>query len=114
MYRNLKKLSKIYTVITQDCLCNNRLAKSRTFVLACQHFSSSTIYSKSNKKDDSSLSTLFTPVPIKPNPDDINIGAELSRSLDKVELLKILNKFSQKKEVKLLCMENGLDSNYQQ
>lgn len=62
------------------------------------------------KKDKSDISALFSPVPIKPSPDDINIGAELTGSLDKGELLKILNKFTQKKEIRMLCMENGLDS----
>lgn len=62
------------------------------------------------KKDDSNFSALFKPVPIKTSSDDINIGAELAGNLDKAEVLKVLNKFSQKKEVKLLCSENGLDS----
>lgn len=62
------------------------------------------------KKDDSNLSALFKPVPIKTFSDDIDIGAELAGNLDKAEVLKILNKFSQKKEIKLLCSENGLDS----
>lgn len=63
------------------------------------------------KKDDSQVSALFRPVPVKPGPDDINVGAELTGNLDKAELLKILNKFTQKKEIRMLCMENGLDSN---
>lgn len=64
------------------------------------------------KKDDSSYnSTLFKPVPITSNPDDINIGLELTGKLDKGELLKILNRFTQKRETKLLCTENGLDGN---
>lgn len=59
------------------------------------------------KKDDSSL---FKPVPIKLSQDDINVGAELTgMSLDKAELLKILGKFSQKNEVRVLCFENGMD-----
>ncbi|XP_055692792.1 ATP-dependent RNA helicase SUV3 homolog, mitochondrial [Lutzomyia longipalpis] len=69
------------------------------------------------KKDDSSsanLSSLFKPVPVKSNPDDINIGAELTGTLDKAELLKVLNKFSQKREIKMLCTENGLDIYLQQ
>lgn len=53
---------------------------------------------------------LFRPVPIKASEDDINVGAELTGSvINKTELLKILNKFSQKREIRLLCMENGLD-----
>lgn len=63
------------------------------------------------KRNDANLSTLFKPVPIRQSPDDINIGAELTGgTLDKVELLKIVNKFTQKREIKMLCMENGLDS----
>lgn len=64
------------------------------------------------KKDDSNLSALFKPVPVKTNPDDISIGAELTGKLNKSDLLKILNKFTQKREIKLLCIENGLDSKY--
>ena len=62
------------------------------------------------KKDDTPpLSSLFKPVPIKPNPDDINVGVELTGHLDKNDLLKVVNQFSQLKEIKFLCMENGLD-----
>ncbi|KAG5884851.1 hypothetical protein JTB14_036087 [Gonioctena quinquepunctata] len=68
-------------------------------------------FQRRNKKDDStSISSLFVPVQIKPNPDDINVGAELTGSLNKADLLKVLNKFYQKKEIKLLLNDNGLDS----
>lgn len=62
------------------------------------------------KKDEANLSALFKPVPVKSNPDDISVGAELTGKLDKGELLKVLNRFTQKRETKMLCMENGLDS----
>lgn len=62
------------------------------------------------KKDDSSISQLFIPVPIKPSSDDINVGAELTGNLNKADLLKILNTFYQRKEIKLLLSENGMDS----
>lgn len=65
------------------------------------------------KKDDSStLSSLFQPVPIKPTPDDINVGAELTGTLNKADLLKVLNKFYQLKEIKKLLTDNGLDRKY--
>ncbi|XP_053694212.1 ATP-dependent RNA helicase SUV3 homolog, mitochondrial [Sabethes cyaneus] len=65
------------------------------------------------KKDDGGR--LFTPVPIRPNPDDINVGAELTGgTLDKAEMLKVILKFSNRKEIKFLCLENGIDSNLQQ
>lgn len=65
---------------------------------------------KRDKKGDSNISQLFVPVPVKANPDDINVGAELTGNLNKGELLKVLNKFYQKQEVKILALENGLDT----
>ena len=64
------------------------------------------------KKDKPIISTLFAPVQIKPNSDDINVGAELTGTINKAELVKILNKFYQTKEIKALLSENGLDSEY--
>lgn len=63
------------------------------------------------KKDEANLSALFKPVPVKASPGDgSQVGAELCGHLDKGELLKLLNRFTQKRETKLLCQENGLDS----
>lgn len=64
---------------------------------------------RGGKKDDINLSSLFKPVSVKSCPDDINIGAELTGTIDKTELLKLLNKFTQKKEIRTLCIETGLD-----
>ncbi|KAE9535692.1 hypothetical protein AGLY_007593 [Aphis glycines] len=69
----------------------------------------SVIIQKRFKKDDN-LSTLFVPVPVKPSPDDINVGAELTGRLNKGDLLKVLNRFYQKPEIKQLALENGLDN----
>lgn len=66
------------------------------------------------KKDDSQ-SSLFKPVPIEPSTDDMNYGAEITgKAIDKADLLRVLNKFSQKREVRLLCMENGLDRKFKE
>lgn len=64
------------------------------------------------KKDETNLSALFKPVPVKASPGDVAdvVGAELCGQLDKGELLKLLNRFTQKRETKQLCLENGLDS----
>lgn len=70
------------------------------------------LLTKRTKKDGINLSTLFVPVQVKTNPDDINVGAELTGQLNKSELLKVLNKFYQRPEVKALAMENGLDSKH--
>lgn len=64
------------------------------------------------KKDDSNhnLASLLQPVFIKSASDDINVGAELTTNLKKTDLLRILNSFVQKKEVRALALEYGLDS----
>ncbi|XP_060528380.1 ATP-dependent RNA helicase SUV3 homolog, mitochondrial [Cylas formicarius] len=63
------------------------------------------------KRDDSSkISSLFVPVQISPNSDDINVGAELTGDVNKTDLLKILNRFYQKPEIKHLLSDNGLDA----
>lgn len=105
MIRNLRqalsslaesKLSRINYQQRSFLLSNNRAAINLGFIRL--------------KRDDSSKTGLFKPVPIKVTEDDINVGEEITGgSLDKAELLKILNKFSQKREVRLLCLEHGLD-----
>lgn len=67
------------------------------------------IFMRTKKHDRGNPSALFVPVPVKPNPDDINIGEEFTGRLKKQDLLKILNKFYQKPEVRVLASENGLD-----
>lgn len=67
---------------------------------------------KRGKKDEANLSTLFKPVVVKPSPDDINVGTELTGSVNKVDLLKLINRFYQMKEVKRQLAENGLDRKY--
>lgn len=64
-------------------------------------------------KDDSSksVSKLFQPATIKEN-DVSNIGVELTGKINKSQLLRILNLFSQKKEIFNLCKEHGLDGEY--
>ncbi|KAL1491744.1 hypothetical protein ABEB36_012295 [Hypothenemus hampei] len=67
------------------------------------------IRGKRNDPKDN-VSSLFTPIPVKHNPDDMNVGAELTGTLNKADLLKVLNKFYQNSSIKLLLTENGLDN----
>lgn len=67
------------------------------------------VFKRTKKHDRGSPSALFVPVPVKPNPDDINIGEEFTGRLKKQDLLKTLNRFYQKPEVRVLASENGLD-----
>ncbi|XP_028049728.2 ATP-dependent RNA helicase SUV3 homolog, mitochondrial [Monomorium pharaonis] len=84
--------------------------RSRSFPV----LGTSYVQQRRGKKSDSNTNlpeSLFHPVPIKPNPDDINVGAELTGSLlKKTDLLKILNTFSQKTEIKELAQQYGLHS----
>jgi len=73
---------------------------------------SSCCMGRGGKKDDIPLSSLFQPVSVRPNPDDINVGAEIAGSLNKADLLRVLNQFYQRKDIKSLAFENGLDSKF--
>lgn len=100
MLANSARLSNIRNIV-QNLQCFSPLV--------LQKFKNLNFIQHMGKKDDSSISTLFIPVPVKGNSDDINVGAELTGKLNKADLLKVLNKFYQKKEIKLLLNENGLD-----
>lgn len=67
------------------------------------------IHYSRNKKHETNVSALFKPVQVQANIDDEDVGSELVGKLEKSELLKILNKFAQRREIKALCSENGLD-----
>ncbi|XP_054731967.1 ATP-dependent RNA helicase SUV3 homolog, mitochondrial [Anastrepha obliqua] len=75
---------------------------------------SSYIHARNRKTGPQHVSTLFKPVAVPRNTDEHDVGTEMVGKLDKAELLKILNKFTQKREIKILCVENGLDSYLQQ
>ncbi|CAH1404433.1 unnamed protein product [Nezara viridula] len=65
---------------------------------------------RNRKKTSINLSSLFTPVPIKPNSEDDGVGKELTGgTLNKTDIAKVLNKFYQRAEVKSVAEENGLD-----
>lgn len=108
MFKSSCKLASLCALTQNNLVLKGIARNSRTLLnTSC---SSNLFWCRGKKNDSSNLSSLFRPVPIKQSLDDINIGLELTGDLDKVELLKILNKFTQKKEVKILCMESGLDS----
>ncbi|CAG9862206.1 unnamed protein product [Phyllotreta striolata] len=101
MLQNASKL-RLLCLATQNVQCSKLLNKLNAT-------SSVALLQRRLKKTDTNLSSLFIPVEVKPNIDDINIGAELSGNLNKTDLLKILNKFFQNKEIKTLLADNGLD-----
>lgn len=97
----------IFTCRRLLCAARSRLANGsaideRSFQLAAVQLSR-------NRKHETNVSALFKPVQVQANVDDDDVGSELVGKLEKSELLKILNKFSQRREIKALCSENGLD-----
>jgi len=77
--------------------------------LDARPFHSSTQNAKKSSNNNN-VSHLFVPVPLRPSGEDTSIGAELTGKLNKQEVLKVLNKFFRRSEIKLLCAENGLDN----
>ncbi|CAB3258156.1 unnamed protein product [Arctia plantaginis] len=98
LYR-CNKIQNVYPFLTSNVICTHRDKLGRLGY----------IFVRTKKHDRGHPLALFVPVPVKPNPDDINIGEEFTGRLKKQDLLKILNKFYQKPEVRGLAAENGLD-----
>lgn len=69
-----------------------------------------THHARNRKQQPGDVSSLFKPVHVQHNADEIDVGSELSGKLEKSAVLKVLNKFTQRREIKSLCTENGLDS----
>lgn len=63
-----------------------------------------------DKKVGTNISALFVPGPVQSTASEENVGAELVGTLNKADVLKVLNKFYQRPEIKQLCTDNGLDS----
>uniref|UniRef100_A0A1A9UFI9 ATP-dependent RNA helicase SUV3 homolog, mitochondrial n=1 Tax=Glossina austeni TaxID=7395 RepID=A0A1A9UFI9_GLOAU len=69
---------------------------------------------RNRKQEPTNLSALFKPVHVQRNVDEHDVGSELVGKLEKPAILRILNNFTQRHEIKTLCQENGLDNYLQQ
>eukprot|EP00092_Neocalanus_flemingeri_P021974 GFUD01023831.1.p1 GENE.GFUD01023831.1~~GFUD01023831.1.p1 ORF type:complete len:820 (-),score=227.95 GFUD01023831.1:113-2572(-) len=67
-----------------------------------------TIGSSGGKEPKEPMS-VFKPVLVKSNPDDLNFGEEIAGKINKQALLKELNRFFTSPEIKILCKDHGLD-----
>lgn len=67
---------------------------------------------RNRKQQPDNVSALFKPVQVEHNADEIDVGSEIAGKLEKAAVLKILNKFTQRREIKYLCSDNGLDSKF--
>ncbi|KAI9584920.1 hypothetical protein GQX74_006815 [Glossina fuscipes] len=65
---------------------------------------------RNRKQEPTNLSALFKPVHVQRNVDEHDVGSELVGKLEKSAVLRILNNFTQRHEIKTLCQENGLDN----
>lgn len=96
---------------------SHRLLRYRGHILQYRksdaiNFASRALVTRGMKDDSSnSVSKLFQPATIKES-DGSNIGVELTGKINKSQLLKVLNQFSQKREIFNLCKEHGLDGRY--
>ena len=69
--------------------------------------------SKSKKSDNNDIADILVPLQVKvsSNPDDINLGEDLSGSkLIRIEVIKTLNSFSARQPIRKLSADNGLES----
>lgn len=74
--------------------------------------STTTSCNRSASNYDKDLNEIVKPVPIKPFEKNYgNVGEELVGSLEKADLIKLLNKFYRRPNLKTLAKEHGLDSN---
>ncbi|XP_063375115.1 ATP-dependent RNA helicase SUV3 homolog, mitochondrial [Cydia amplana] len=109
MYKGFTRILALYcTEKAQPCVSpfiRTNVLCTRNGKLGCIGY----VFKRTKKHDRGGPSSLFVPVPVKPNPDDINIGEEFTGRLKKQDLLKILNRFYQKPEIRVLASENGLD-----
>lgn len=70
----------------------------------------SIIQVKRGKRNKSSnITSLFKPVQVKLNSDDIDVGNEITGSLNKSDILLIIKEFMEKKEIRSLALDFGLD-----
>ena len=63
----------------------------------------------SSGNPSANLNQLFKPVPVLPNPDDMNLGEEIAGKMNKQALLKTLNALYLSKSIKELSKEHGMD-----
>lgn len=99
-------------LLSQNRLINRNLLRRNDAVVGW--FNSKPCFARGkqdNTNDDSfKVSRLFEPNPVKSSSDSL-LGVELTGKISKSDILKVLNKFSQKEENRNLCLEYGLDGN---
>lgn len=88
-----------------------RITSIKRRILLLNRFT--TIQVRQKKTNTTNVSSLFKPLDVKPSNDEENVGAEITGlKIDKNEISRILNKFVQLKEIRVLLLENGIDGEF--
>ena len=96
----------------QSLVLNAISRPNRRLLLDCRS-TSSIPWTQRWKSTDKNLSEIVVPIAVKVshNPDDINIGKDLTGDpLSKENILKVLNNFYRRQPIRRLAEDNGLDS----
>ena len=101
-------ISSLRMLTTSDCRHKRRKDEKNNPVRSTPGLRSNvvSVLGTGSSKDPMSV---FKPVLIKPNQDDLNFGEEIAGKINKQALLKELNKFYNHPEIRQLCKEHGLD-----
>lgn len=99
-------------IVTSYLLKNNRL----NTIKRCQCLIVNRFFSSDNKNQNGNgksteIPSIFKPVPIKDVPVN-EVGKEMVGELEREKVLTILNSFSQRKQIRELCIEFGIDGEY--
>lgn len=100
-------------LLLNNKLINRNLLRQSDAIVGC--FTSKPCLARGKREDSTNknnesfkVSRLFEPTTVKGSSDS-ELGIELTGKINKSDILKVLNKFSQKKENRGLCLEYGLD-----
>lgn len=99
-------------LLSQNRLISRNLLRKNDAIVGCFNSKPNFARGKQDNTNDTpfKISRLFEPNPVKMS-DDTELGIELTGKINKADILKVLNQFSQKKENRDLCSEYGLDGN---
>lgn len=101
-------------LLAQNRLINRNLLRNNDSIVGWFNSKPSFARGKQDNTGDEpfKVSRLFEPTQAKES-SDTEFGIELTGRINKSDILKVLNKFSQKKDTKSLCLECGLDGTFE-
>lgn len=100
-------------ILSHNRLINRNLLRNNNAIVGWFNSNPNFARGKQDNTNDEpfKVSRLFEPTPAKEG-GDTESAIELTGRLNTSDILKVLNKFSQKKETRNLCTEYGLDGKF--